>query len=106
MTDWALEGSVVTGDSMRARGYGTAKRSSFMIYRMSAADWLLLASMLLLLSLVMMAACLGQMRAAFTPVFDITPVSWGIAPYAVYLLIPVALHTKEAIQWHISRSRI
>ena len=26
LTDWALEGSVVTGDSMRARGYGTAKR--------------------------------------------------------------------------------
>ncbi|MBP3478012.1 MAG: energy-coupling factor transporter transmembrane protein EcfT, partial [Oscillospiraceae bacterium] len=29
LTSWALEGSVVTGDSMRARGYGSAKRSSF-----------------------------------------------------------------------------
>ena len=27
MTSWALEGSVVTGDSMRARGYGSAKRT-------------------------------------------------------------------------------
>ena len=33
LTSWALEGSVVTGDSMRARGYGTANRSSFMISR-------------------------------------------------------------------------
>ena len=32
LTTWALEGSIVTGDSMRARGYGAAKRSSFMIY--------------------------------------------------------------------------
>ena len=43
LTDWALEGSVVTGDSMRARGYGTAKRTSFQIYRMKTLDWTLLA---------------------------------------------------------------
>lgn len=106
LTDWALEGSVVTGDSMRARGYGAAKRSSFMIYRMTAIDWLLLAAILLLISLVIMAACLGQMSATFTPEFSIAPVSWGIAPYTAYLLLPAALHTKEAIQWHISRSKI
>lgn len=106
LTDWALEGSVVTGDSMRARGYGAAKRSSFMIYRMTAIDWLLLAAILLLISLVVVAACLGQMFATFTPEFNIAPVSWGIAPYTAYLLLPTALHTKEAIQWHISRSKI
>ncbi len=48
LTDWALEGSVVTGDSMRARGYGTAKRTSFQIYRMKALDWILIAVMLIL----------------------------------------------------------
>ena len=106
LTDWALEGSVVTGDSMRARGYGTAKRSSFMIYRMTTTDWLLLVAMLILLSLIVAAACLGQMAAAFTPKFQIAPISWGMIPYTAYLLIPTALHTKEAIQWHISRSKI
>ncbi|MBP3673049.1 MAG: energy-coupling factor transporter transmembrane protein EcfT [Oscillospiraceae bacterium] len=106
LTSWALEGSVVTGDSMRARGYGAAKRSSFMIYHMTAADWLLLAGMLILLALVITAACLGQVTATFTPEFQIAPVSWGIIPYTAYLLIPTALHTKEAIQWHISRSKI
>ena len=106
LTSWALEGSVVTGDSMRARGYGTAKRSSFMIYRMTATDWLLLVAMLILLSLIVAAACLGQMAAAFTPKFQIAPISWGIIPYTAYLLIPIALHTKEAFSWHISRSKI
>ena len=106
LTSWALEGSVVTGDSMRARGYGTARRSSFMIYRMTGRDWGLLASMLILLILVIAAGCLGQMAAAFTPEIQITPISWGIIPYTAYLLIPTALHTKEAIQWHISRSKI
>ena len=45
LTTWALEGGIVTGDSMRARGYGSAKRSSFAIYRMTAVDWVLLAVM-------------------------------------------------------------
>ena len=106
LTDWALEGSVVTGDSMRARGYGTAKRSSFMIYRMKTGDWLLIVSIPILLALIITAACLGQMAAAFTPEIQISPVSWGIIPYTVYLLIPIALHTKEAFSWHISRLKI
>ena len=106
LTSWTLEGSVVTGDSMRARGYGTAKRSSFMIYRMTGSDWLLLVAMAGFLAATVTAACLGQMRANFTPELDIAPTSWGVIAYTGYLLIPTALHIKEAIQWHISRSRI
>ena len=106
LTSWALEGSVVTGDSMRSRGYGTAKRSSFMIYRLGITDWTLLIVIPSLLALVIVAACLGQMAATYMPEFYISPPSWGIVPYGIYLLIPIALHTKEAIQWHISRSKI
>ena len=106
LTSWALEGSVITGDSMRARGYGSAKRSSFVIYRMTVLDRLLVVIMAALMAFTILAASLGQMSAAFTPVLDIAPVSWGVIPYTVYLLIPVALHIKEAISWHISRSRI
>ena len=106
LTSWALEGSVITGDSMRARGYGSAKRSSFVIYRMTVLDRLLVVIMAALMAFTILAASLGQMSAAFTPTLDIAPVSWGVIPYTAYLLIPVALHIKEAISWHISRSRI
>ena len=106
MTSWALEGSVVTGDSMRARGYGAAKRSSFIIYRMTWNDWILLAVMLILIGITIIAACVGQFSAVFVPMIEIAPVSWGLAAYTCYLLIPSALHIKEAIQWHISRSKI
>ena len=106
LTSWALEGSVTTGDSMRSRGYGASKRSSFMIYTLSDTDRLLLATLPVLLTLVAVAAGFGQMTATYTPEFFIAPLSWGIVPYTLYLLIPTALHTKEAIQWHISRSRI
>jgi len=106
LTAWALEGGVVTGDSMRARGYGTAKRSSFMIYRMTVLDWFLLVLMVMLFVLSVTAACIGQVSATFTPDLYIAPVSWGLPVYICYLLIPVGLHIKEAIQWRISRSKI
>lgn len=106
LTGWALEGSVVTGDSMRARGYGVAKRSSFMIHRMTMTDWFLLSIMAVLIGLTVTAACCGQFAAKFVPVVELAPVSWGLVAYTGYLLIPTALHMKEAIQWHISRSKI
>ena len=106
LTLWALEGSIVTGDSMRARGYGTAKRTSFMIYRMTFADWVLLILMLALFAFTVIAACLGQFTATFVPKVELAPPSWGLAAYTCYLLLPIALHIKENVQWHISRSKI
>jgi hypothetical protein len=54
----------------------------------------------------LLAAGTGQMAAAFTPKLEISPLSWGIVPYTLYLLIPVFYHWKEAAQWYISRSKI
>ena len=110
LTDWALEGSIVTGDSMRARGYGSGKRTSFQIYRMKPGDWCLLALMGLLAAAVIAVSCLGATSAEFTPVLSIAPVSGiyalGFAAYCLYLLLPSALHIKEELQWRRSRSRI
>ena len=107
LTSWALEGSVVTADSMRSRGYGTSKRTSFMIYSMTGSDWGLLIAMVALFG---MAVFMGDKSASFTPILSIASIGgWnflGLAAYGAFLLIPTALHTKEAIQWHISRSKI
>lgn len=107
LTSWALEGSVVTADSMRSRGYGTAKRTSFMIYRMTGLDLGLLAAMAALFGI---AVFIGDKSAAFTPILSIAPIGgWnllGLLAYGMFLLLPTALHIKEAIQWHISRSKI
>lgn len=106
LTDWALEGSVITADSMRARGYGTGKRSSFMRYRMTARDTVLLVVELALAAVTLMSA--GAASASYTPALEIAPLTgraaWGLAAYGAYLLIPTVLHWKEALQWHILRS--
>ncbi|CCX91926.1 unknown [Firmicutes bacterium CAG:110] len=53
---------------------------------------------------------MGGAAAEFTPKLAIQPVTGIYAPgfiaYCAYLFIPSALHMKEAVQWHISRSRI
>lgn len=107
LTSWALEGSVVTADSMRSRGYGTSKRSSFMIYRMTGFDWGLLMAMAVLFGI---AVFVGDKSAAFTPILSVASIGgWnalGLAAYGAFLLVPTVLHIKEAIQWRISRSRI
>lgn len=106
LVSWALEGSIVTADSMRARGYGTAKRQSFLIYQMGKQDWILLVIEFLLLAGVIVSACLGQADAVYLPTLNVASLSWGAALYGVYVLIPLLINLKEAIVWHISRSGI
>lgn len=107
LTTWALEGSIVTADSMRSRGYGAAKRTSFMIYRMSTRDWGLLAAILVLSAALIAFISLGHTTATFTPEWYLAPISpIGLLLYASLALIPTLLYLQEAILWHISRSKI
>lgn len=110
LTGWSLEGSIVTGDAMRARGYGAARRSSFMIYRMDAGNRILLALFSILAAVILWGLAQGHTAAEFTPTLAIAPVTGSniltLLAYGIYLLIPSILHGKEALQWHISRSSI
>ena len=106
LTDWALEGSIVTADSMRARGYGSAKRTSFQIYRMTARDWTVIALEAVLALAVILTISAGGTEASYTYQVSVAPVTWGYAAYWAFLLIPTVIETKEAIQWRIIRSNI
>ena len=103
LTDWALEGSIVTADSMRSRGYGAAKRTSFQIYRLTVRDGVLIVVMVVLAAAVILC---GGTTATFTPDFYIAPPTWGLAAYIAFLWIPPILHIQEAVIWHISISKI
>ena len=103
LVSWALEGGIVTADSMRARGYGAAKRGSFQIYHVTKRDWCLLVVQLLLLAAVIVSVVLGQADAIYIPTVAITPLSWGAILYGIYLSLPMLLNVKEAIVWRISK---
>lgn len=103
MTDWALEGGIVTADSMRSRGYGCTRRTSFQIYHITLQDVLLLTVMAVLMTVTLLS---GGMGAEFTPAIEIDSLNVGFIAYCLFLAIPIVLHGKEALQWRICISRI
>ena len=107
---WALEGGVITADSMKARGYGTEKRTAFQMHVLKKQDIILLTVMAVLAAAIIALIAGGGTAASYTPIMNITPVAgrrlWGFAAYCLFLSLPTVLYVKEAVQWHISRSRI
>ena len=97
LTDWALEGSIVTADSMRARGYGCGKRTNFHIYRVGRQDVFLMAAIVLLAVCVL---AFGGTEAGYTPYFYCDYVTLGFPAYCVLLLIPSILYLREEIVWN------
>lgn len=110
LTSWALEGGVMTSDSMCARGYGTGKRSSFQMYQIKTRDWCLLLIMLGLLAIILYFGAMGTMAAVFVPECNIVPVTGstflGFLAYIGYLMIPTTLQLKEILEWNILKYRI
>ena len=111
LTAWALEGAIVTADSMRSRGYGATKRTNFRLYRFSLSDGLLLALMAALAAVTAAAAAMGYARAEFVPAVYIAGSNTllgaaGLITWAVLLLLPTILHLWEDMTWRILRSKI
>jgi energy-coupling factor transport system permease protein len=111
LTSWALEGGVVMSDSMRSRGFGCGKRTSFSIYRMKKSDIHLLILMLILIFTIILCAVRGGMDAVYFPRTQIAVLDniWtilGIICYFIFLSIPTALHLLEELTWHILKSKI
>jgi len=106
LTAWALESSILTADSMRSRGYGTAQRSSFQIYRFTVGDLCLLLVTAITAALVIFGAITGATDATYTPDFSAAPISMYLPIYCVYLLIPTFIHVKEVLLCRIFISKI
>ncbi|HHU07110.1 MAG TPA: energy-coupling factor transporter transmembrane protein EcfT [Clostridiaceae bacterium] len=110
LTSWALEGAVITADSMKSRGYGSGERSRYSSYRLNKSDAITFVSMLLGLILVICGALAGGTHFSFYPISVRFKASWytiiSVIGYIIFLLTPSAIHIKESITWHILRSRI
>ena len=111
LTAWALEGAIVTADSMRSRGYGAAKRTNFTPYRFTVADGIFLAVMAVMAAVTMAAAAAGYATAEFVPNLYIagsnTPLgAAGLAAWGILLAIPTIVHIWEDMTWRILQSKI
>lgn len=111
LTSWALEGGVITADSMQSRGYGSGRRTTFSVYSFVKRDRLLAGLMAVLLAVMLMAVLRGGAKASYTPQMFWTgaddPWLWiGSICWFVFLSIPSVIDIVEAVRWHVLRSKI
>lgn len=100
---WSLEEALQTADSMKARGYGAAKRSSYVIYRMDRIDWYVL----LFLGAMALVCIWGWMQGfgvlTIYPRLETMQFHRGegiaYACYCAFLLTPVVLEEMERRSW-------
>ena len=103
---WALEGSVMTADSMRARGYGTARRSSFQLYRFRVNDAVFAIIMLTAAITVIVGASGGCTAVSFVPDITLAEADGFLAVYAILMLMPSIIEIRELLIWNYSISKI
>lgn len=92
---WGLESGIDTADSMRARGYGTAKRTAYSIFSWTKKDKTILLLLLISYGIVLLGISQGYAYALYDPVIQIAGVPLTIksllcyAAWAVCCLLPV-----------------
>lgn len=111
LTTWAFEGGIITADSMGSRGYGSGKRTTFSIYRFDTRDITLLGIMSFLIAVVLWCGIMGGAKVTYTPKLMIRGLDnfysiLGIISYGLFLMIPTILNIREAVKWHILKSKI
>lgn len=101
LVSWSMEDAIETADSMRARGYGAARRTTYSNFRLAAQDGWALAFLALALGGNLFAILTYGQAFTFYP--RLSPVSgvplWAYGLYAVMLAFPLILEVKERWAW-------
>ncbi len=107
MTTWALENAIETADSMKARGYGIAGRTSFSIFKFDNRDKKALICILFSGIYTLVGYIMGGMYFSFFPSMKSADFSFfGISVFAAYLLLcicPVIIELWEVRKWKALR---
>ena len=99
----SMESAVETADSMKARGYGTTRRTTFHLFRFDGRDARTLGLILALACICITARAYGHGAMEFYPAM--TPVVLGPSSYTMFtlygvlMLLPGLLEGKEAARW-------
>lgn len=100
----ALEDAVQTAYTMRARGYGSGKRTRMSLYRMRKREWTQLGCILLLTVCIGILLHRGAMQAQFYPrmVFQVGAGELAVAAgLGLLLLLPGLEEGGAWIRWHL-----
>lgn len=97
---WGMEDGIERSSAMRARGYDCGvRRTTYKRYRFASADAAVVAvvATFALVNAVLVYTACSQYQ--FYPTASVLVAWWGYIPYALMMLVPVALHVKEWWLW-------
>lgn len=103
LMEWGMEKSLITANSMVARGYGSRERTSYHRTQLTRRD-LVPLGIILALGLTSLACVIwAGMHYQFYPY--LTPLTpwWGYLPFVLLCLMPMALQLSEELAWQRSR---
>jgi len=107
---WSLEDAMRTGDSMKARGYGTARRTAYYPYRMDRRDRLMLALLGALLLLALAGWWKGWGLLTLYPRMEpirLAPWEWvHFAISALFVGMPILIEARERYRWRSSQPNV
>ncbi|MCR4963801.1 MAG: energy-coupling factor transporter transmembrane protein EcfT [Firmicutes bacterium] len=100
---WSMENAVETADSMRARGYGLRRRSTFHLFHFDSRDARTLGLMAALTVVTLLGRCFGHGYMEFYPrLVGLTTGAPGFimaGAFALLVFLPTILEAKEAVRW-------
>lgn len=102
----SMENSIITSDSMKARGYGLNKRTFYTRFKLCTDDIILLviSTLLFFLSVVF------KTQFEFYPALEIKSLGFlnliSIISFFILALLPFIIELKEGIKWKYSISKI
>lgn len=103
LLSWSMEEGLETADSMKAKGYGCAKRSSYSVYRFTAKDTFLIAVTVILTAIAITFYYLGG-KIEFYPEIvyrvDFTKCISILAVSTLGLILPI-VETVNGIKWRL-----
>lgn len=110
MFTWALENAIQTADSMRARGYGLKNRTSYMAWKITSYDKVMLVFMGILIVGIISGMSSGYMSVEFFPYFMFGFEGLSHAPlfifgstclcFGIFAVIPIIIGLKELLYWN------
>ena len=110
MITWALENSIETADSMKARGYGLKGRTTFSIYRFDRRDIYALAIIVILSLYILAGGISGNISCTFFPSVRMAESSFYqmsiFVAYFMLCIFPVVAEVCEVIRWKVLKSKI
>lgn len=110
MVSWALENSIDTADSMKARGYGLPGRTAWSLFRFDKRDAVILSIITSLIALLVIGTLCGFNTMRYYPELIMprfgTMLLIDYFAYGALCFAPVALNLKEDLKWRYLKSKI